>query len=77
MKFFMAMSGHVSLPLGTKEIFAGELRSLHNSREKLGGDRYQEKMSTLDIKNLKLAEQILMAVIDKAPSLLSLGEDDD
>lgn len=77
MKFFMAMSEHPVLPLGTKEIFAGELRNLHNSREKLGGERFQEKMSVADIKNLKLAEQILMTVIDKAPSLLSLGDDED
>lgn len=77
MKFFLAMSEHAVLPLGTKEIFVGELRNLHSSRAKLAGDKYQEKMTPENLENLRLAEQILMAVIDKAPSLLSLDEDED
>ncbi|MBM3572732.1 MAG: hypothetical protein FJX52_10310 [Alphaproteobacteria bacterium] len=70
------MSEHASLPLGTKEIFITELRSLHNSKEKLTGDRYTEKLNDQDLESIGLAEQILMAVIEKAPSLLALEDDD-
>ncbi|MBM3601090.1 MAG: hypothetical protein FJX35_23070 [Alphaproteobacteria bacterium] len=76
-KFFLAMSEPAVLPLGTKEVFIGELRSLHNSREKLMGDKFQSKLSPSDIDNLKRAEQILMMVIERAPSLLSLDEDEE
>ncbi|MBI1776088.1 MAG: hypothetical protein HYR63_12150 [Proteobacteria bacterium] len=72
-KFLYVLAAHASLPLGTREIFMQELRTLHDTKAKLSQSRYAERLDDEARRNLKVAEDILNEIIDKAPSLLSFG----
>lgn len=73
MRFFFVLSANPILPLGAREIFMSELRSLHEAREKLRRPSFEGK-HTVDLeRDLETAELILEEIIDKAPSLLQFG----
>ncbi len=70
MRFFFVLSANPILPLGAREVFVSELRSLHDAHEKLRRPDYAERLSR-DLENeLEMASQILEEIIDKAPSLI-------
>lgn len=62
-----------TLPLGSRDIFAAELRSLHGVRERIQNEKYAPKLTERTLADIKVAEDILEVIIDKAPALLNLG----
>ncbi|CAK0780122.1 Archaeal PaREP1/PaREP8 family [Azospirillaceae bacterium] len=73
MRFFFVLSANPIMPLGAREIFMSELRSLHDARDKLSRPEYAGKISTELSNDLDMAETILEEIIEKAPNLLSFG----
>lgn len=71
MRFFFVLSANPVLPMGAREIFVAELRSLHDAHERLRRPNYVGKISTDLDRDLETASLILEEIIDKAPSLLS------
>lgn len=73
-KFFLALSKSPALPLGSREVFLQELRSLHEARNKLSEPRYEHLLDDETQRNLRVAENILTEVIERAPSLLDFSK---
>lgn len=73
MRFFFVLSANTVLPLGAREIFIAELRSLYEANEKLRSPRYEGRLDASIRHDLETAEAILEEIIDKAPSLLQFG----
>jgi len=72
LSFFVVISGDQYLPLGSREVFMRELRTLSEAQIKLSASPYKEKVPKEIQRQLEMAERILVEVIDKAPSLLEL-----
>ncbi len=72
LSFFIVISEDQYLPLGSREVFVRELRTLNEAQVKLSAPSYKEKVPKEVQKQLETAERILIEVIDKAPSLLEL-----
>lgn len=70
MRFFFVLSANPILPLGAREIFVAELRSLHDAHEKLRRPDYAGRLGPDLERDLETAAMILEEIIDKAPSLL-------
>ena len=73
MRFFFVLSANTVLPLGAREIFISELRSLYEAHEKLCGPRYEGRLDEAVLNDLQTAEAILEEIIHKAPGLLMFG----
>ena len=73
MRFFFVLSANSVLPMGAREIFVSELRSLHDASEKLQRPGYAGKLGPEMERDLETASMILEEIIDKAPSLLSFN----
>ncbi len=71
MRFFFVLSANPILPMGAREIFVAELRSLHDAHEKLRRPNYAGKLGAQLETDLETASLILEEIIDKAPSLLN------
>jgi hypothetical protein len=71
--FLNLLSGQTHLPLGSRDMFLRELKSLHNAKEKLQGPKYAEQLNERTARDIKVAEEILSVIIDRAPNLLQLG----
>jgi hypothetical protein len=71
MRFFFVLSAKTMLPMGAREIFISELRSLHEASEKLKRVADQGKLSQSLQTDLDTAELILEEIIHKAPGMLS------
>ncbi|AWU95327.1 MULTISPECIES: hypothetical protein [Azospirillum] len=71
MRFFFVLSANPILPMGAREIFVAELRSLHDAAEKLRRPNYAGKLGPELERELETASLILEEIIDKAPSLLN------
>ena len=71
--FLRILSERQALPLGSKELFAGELRSLHRANEKIAMDRFSQKLAPRTRTDMRIASEILSVILDRAPSLLDLG----
>ena len=71
LNFLLVMSNEEHLPIGTRELFISELRTLNDAQERLSQNRYQERCSQEIHKEIKMAKKILSKIIDKAPRLLS------
>src|SRR5262249_1684263 len=63
------------LPLGARETFTGELRSLYTAREQLRDPRLEPYLDAALRKRIAVAEQVLATIIEKAPRLLSFDSD--
>lgn len=74
LQFLFALSANVVLPLGSKEVFLSELRTLHNTRESLQQEKYAHLIDENTKSDLETAEMILNEIIDKAPAMLAFGE---
>ncbi len=72
LSFFVVISEDQYLPLGLREVFTRELRTLNEAQAKLSASPYKEKMPDEINRQLETAERILVEVIEKAPSLLEL-----
>jgi hypothetical protein len=73
MRFFFVLSANPILPIGAREIFMTELRSLHDAQVKLRQPSYVGKLGADLERDLETASLILEEIIDKAPSLLNLS----
>lgn len=73
MRFFFVLSANTVLPLGAREIFISELRSLYEAHEKLRRPEYEGKLGSQIMGDLETAEAILEEIIHKAPGLLRFG----
>ncbi|MEI6984834.1 MAG: hypothetical protein WCK65_01790 [Rhodospirillaceae bacterium] len=73
MRFFFVLSANSSMPMGAREIFVTELRSLHEAHEKLSRDNYADKIPPDLAHDLETASLILEEIIDKAPGLLNFS----
>jgi hypothetical protein len=71
MRFFFVLSANPILPMGAREIFMAELRSLHDAAEKLNRPNYAGKLGPELGRDLETASLILVEIIDKAPGLLN------
>ncbi len=61
-------------PLGAREVFFSELRSMQAAEKALKDDRYQERLDDKVSRRLKTAAQILNEIITNAPQLLEFGK---
>ncbi|MBB6254310.1 hypothetical protein [Nitrospirillum iridis] len=73
MRFFFVLSAKTVLPLGAREIFVTELRSLYDASEKLRKPEYANRLNESIRGELETAEMILEEIIDKAPSMLQFS----
>ncbi|MFM2041740.1 MAG: hypothetical protein RLY86_316 [Pseudomonadota bacterium] len=73
MRFFFVLSAKTMLPMGARDIFMSELRSLHEAAEKLNRPDYADKLGDKLKGDLETAELILEEIIHKAPALLRFG----
>jgi hypothetical protein len=71
--FFFALSAISILPLGTKELFERELEFLHSAANRLKSEEHAAGLGETLAPDLEMAEQILVEIMDKAPSFLDLG----
>ena len=74
--FLKILSTRKELPLGSKDIFLGELRNLYRVKQMLELDKFRQKVSTRAVKDIETAEEILSVIIERAPSLLQLEADE-
>ena len=70
LRFFQVISRHDTLPLGTRDVFTRELRTLHDANKVFQNDRYRTLTDEAMQKNRKVAEKILVEIIERAPGLL-------
>jgi len=70
--FLKILANRNELPLGSKDIFLSELRSLYRVKQLLEMDRFKQKISARAARDIETAEEILGLIIERAPSLLQL-----
>jgi hypothetical protein len=73
LRFMDVLSKLEALPLGAREIFTGELRSLYDARERLRDPRLAAFVDEALEKKIGIAEAVLTTIIEKAPQLLSFA----
>ncbi len=73
LKFMEVLSRLDALPLGAREIFTTELRSLYDAHQRLKDPRLKAHIDDEFEKKLATAEAVLHTIIEKAPTLLSFG----
>ncbi len=73
LRFMEVLSRLDVLPLGAREIFTGELRSLYDARERLRDPRLAPFIDETLEKRIGVAEAVLTTIIEKAPLLMSFG----
>jgi len=73
LKFMDVLSKLEALPLGAREIFTGELRSLYDARERLRDTKLAAFVDEGLEKKIGIAEAVLTTIIEKAPQLLSFA----
>jgi hypothetical protein len=73
LKFLRAVAEEEHLPLGSREVFLHEVKTLYDAYNILTLDRYANKVEEETLKKRTAAERILNEIIDRAPMLLDLG----
>jgi hypothetical protein len=69
--YFFALSAIPILPIGIRELFMRELRELREARERLHAPEHADQLPEDLEMDLDTAEEILIEVMEKAPSLLN------
>jgi hypothetical protein len=67
------LAGQRVFPLGAKDVFLRELRSLYALKNTLSREPFLSQLPTESGHDVELAEKILREIIDKAPALLDLA----
>ena len=75
--FLRILSEKTEMPLGARDVFKSELRSLYHAKDRIETDRYIGRLNDRTRADLVAAEQILEAVIEKAPRLLRFDDKED
>jgi len=73
LKFFHVMSAKENLPLGAREMFQSELRTLYEAERMISDPRYISQLDASARDDLDRAKSILQDIIEKAPALLNFG----
>jgi hypothetical protein len=68
--FLRILSERDALPLGSRDVFMRELRNLHRAQEKIRDPRFEGRISDRTGGDIKVAEEILAAIIERAPEIL-------
>jgi hypothetical protein len=74
--FLRILAERDALPLGSRDVFMRELRNLHRAHEKMNDPRYAPRISERTGSDLKVAEEILATIIERAPALLDFGSEE-
>lgn len=72
--FLRILAEKRELPLGARDVFMSELRSLYHAKERIETERYAHLLTDRTKSDLVAAEQILEVVIERAPKLLNFDE---
>ncbi|WP_439816480.1 hypothetical protein [Zavarzinia sp. CC-PAN008] len=72
-RFFFVMSSLARLPVGTRDVFMSELRSLWHARKRLEQPHLQVLLDEKAAQDLAKAQDILSEIIARAPSLLDFS----
>ncbi len=75
--FLRILSEKTEMPLGARDVFKSELRSLYHAKDRIETDRYIGRLNERTRADLIAAEQILEVVIEKAPRLLRFDDKED
>jgi hypothetical protein len=75
--FLRILSEKNELPLGARDVFKSELRSLYHAKERIESERYIGRLNERTRADLIAAEQILEIVIERAPRLLRFDDKED
>jgi hypothetical protein len=75
--FLRILSEKAEMPLGARDVFKSELRSLYHAKDRIETDRYIGRLNERTRADLIAAEQILEVVIEKAPRLLRFDDKED
>ncbi|HTP83528.1 MAG TPA: hypothetical protein VMQ11_11310 [Alphaproteobacteria bacterium] len=71
--FLRILAERDALPLGSRDVFMRELRNLHRAHEKMNDPKYGPRINERTGSDLKVAEEILATIIERAPALLDFG----
>lgn len=71
--FLRAVSEEEHLPLGSREVFLREIKTLHDAHGTLSLNRFSGRIPDAIASKQRQAEKILNEIIDRAPRLLDLG----
>jgi hypothetical protein len=71
--FLRAVSEEEYLPLGSREVFLREIKTLHDAHSMLSQERFEGRIPAEIEAKQRQAEKILNEIIDRAPRLLDLG----
>jgi hypothetical protein len=71
--FLRVLAERDALPLGSRDIFLRELRNLHAVQSKMSASELAEHLDPRATADMKVAEEILNLILDRAPTLLDLG----
>ncbi|WP_339778756.1 hypothetical protein [uncultured Thalassospira sp.] len=74
LKFFFVMSAKAFLPLGSRELFQSELRTLFEAEKMMSDPRYKSDLDQGAQDDLDMARDILEEIIQHAPTLLDFGK---
>ncbi len=72
LSFLKAVSEEEYLPLGSREVFLQEIKTLYDADQILTNPRYEGIVREGTLRKQKSAERILNEIIDRAPRLLDL-----
>jgi hypothetical protein len=75
--FLRILSERDALPLGSRDLFLRELRNLHRAQEKANEPRFEGRLGDRTAADIKVAEEILAAIIERAPMLLDFDNPDE
>jgi hypothetical protein len=75
--FLRILAERDALPLGSRDVFMRELRNLHRAHEKMVDPRFAPRINERTTADLKVAEEILATIIERAPALLDFGSGTD
>jgi len=71
--FLRAIAAEENLPLGSREVFVREVKTLHDAHKSLCEPDVEGMVSEPILAKHRQAEKILTEIIDRAPRLLDLG----
>jgi hypothetical protein len=75
--FLRVLAEQDALPLGSRDMFARELRHLHSAQEKMDQPQYVSRIGDRTKADIKAAEEILIEIIDRSSTLLDFNRNRD
>ncbi|MCR9256441.1 MAG: hypothetical protein NXI16_10135 [Alphaproteobacteria bacterium] len=74
-KILAAISAAPDQPLGVRDAYEAELRSLNHHRERLKDPRYAKAVDEDTLRRIDETEKILLEVMERSPGLPEFGKD--